>query len=472
MWICSAHAVLAICQLKYLPANFSVALKISISGARGIYGQDLSLHKAVRLARQFASLVQSGKCILARDTRPSGYILSQAISASLMSTGIDVHNLGIASTPAAFREARKYGAGIIVTASHNPLEWNGLKFIIKGRGLFEKELEQMLAAPADIVSSSSLPPSSSSSTLSQSIGREYSAITTYVDDVAALAGTGSARVGIDAGGGAACGYSERLFKHLGMQFFSINAIPGISSRGPDPTADDLADLRSLVLANKLDLGFALDLDGDRLVVVGSSGEKLNPDVTLLLCVVRAVELGARKFVTSIDTSVAIEKYVKEHGGRVDHSKVGEANVVNKMIETGAEAGGEGSSAGFIMPDFNMCRDGLLAAATIATLDRKVMSECLAFASQFAQVRSKISADSSMHTKILEKLPDALKAECSHLITDDGVKGVIDEDSWVLVRPSNTEHAIRVSVESRAEKAQALYQKMSEKVKRIYEEAAR
>lgn len=434
-------------------------MKVSISGARGIYGRDdLTLNEAARFAGRFANLVKSGKCIVTRDTRPSGRILAQTVSAGLMAAGIDVYNLGVAPTPAAFREARKYGAGIIVTASHNPLEWNGLKFIIEGRGLFEKELEQMLASDSSVGKSAG--------------GREYPATTSYVDDVAALAGSGSAQVGIDAGGGASCGYSEKLFRQIGMKFQSINGVPGVSSRGPDPTADELADLRSLVTANKLDLGFALDLDGDRLVVVSEKGEKLNPDATLLLCVARALELGARKFVTSIDTSVAISKYVREHGGTVEHSKVGEANVVNKMLDTGAEAGGEGSSAGFIMPKFNMCRDGLLAAATIATLDRKAMDDCLSFASQFAQVRSKIAADSSLHAKVIERLPDALKAECSQMITGDGVKGIIDEDSWVLVRPSNTEHAIRVSVESRAEKAQSLYKKMSEKVQHIYEESAR
>lgn len=441
------------------------AVKVSISGVRGIYGSDLNLHEVARFAGMFANVVVAaaaaakpgGKCIVARDTRPSGRIMSQVAAASLMSAGVDVYNLGVAPTPAAFREARRYGAGIIITASHNPLEWNGLKFIVEGRGLFEKELAQMLASGPRI---------------GEQPGKEYATSTTYVDDVASLVVAGSnnnTKVGIDCGGGAACGYAELLFKKMGMQFSSINGIAGVSSRGPDPTADELADLRSLVLSGKLDHGFALDLDGDRLVVVsGATGEKLNPDATLLLCVARAAEMGAKSYVVSIDTSVAIEKYVQERGGRVTHSKVGEANVVDKMLEVGAEAGGEGSSAGFIMPRFNMCRDGLLAAATIATLDRKTISDCLAFASQFAQVRSKIAADSAVHQKVIDMLPDQLKAESSQLITGDGVKAIIDDDSWVLVRPSNTEHAIRVSVESRADRAQALYKKMSEKVQRVYE----
>ncbi len=222
-------------------------------------------------------------------------------------------------------------------------------------------------------------------------------------------------------------------------------------------------------ANKLDHGFALDLDADRLVVVNNRGEKLNPDATLLLCVARAVEMGMKKFVTSIDTSVAIDKYVRDHKGKISHSKVGEANVVSKMLEVNAEAGGEGSSAGFIMPKFNMCRDGLLAAATISTLDKKAIDSCLKYASQFTQIRSKIVADSSLHKKVIEKLPDVFKRDASSIMTEDGVKAIIDEDSWVLVRPSNTEHAIRVSVEARAGKAQALFKDASEKVQAAYDQ---
>ncbi|MGI0028843.1 MAG: phosphomannomutase, partial [Nitrososphaera sp.] len=248
----------------------------------------------------------------------------------------------------------------------------------------------------------------------------------------------------------------------------VNGIAGISTRGPDPTTDSLADLRALVTSNHLDHGFALDLDADRLVVVNKAGEKLNPDATLLLCVARAAELGIKSFVVSIDTSVAIEKYVRGHGGKVAYSKVGEANVVRKMLEVQAEAGGEGSSAGFIMARFNMCRDGLLAAATISTLDKKTIDDCLKVAFQYEQVRSKIAADSSLHKAIIEKLPDLLEGESSSIIRDDGVKAIIDEDSWILVRPSNTEHAIRISVESRAGGAQSLFKKASEKVQAVYE----
>jgi phosphomannomutase len=432
-------------------------VKISISGVRGIYGHDLNLHEANRFAGLFAGFIKSGKCVVAQDTRPSSPIIAQIVSASLMAAGIDVYNLGIAPTPAAFREARKYKAGIIVTASHNPLEWNGLKFIIDGRGLFEHELDEMLKT---------------TSKQSDNFGNEFQISSNYTDVVAEVAkGDNSAvKVGIDTAGGAACGYAENLFKKLGHKYYSINGIAGISSRGPDPTADDLADLRGLVTANKLDFGFGLDLDADRLVVVNRKGEKLNPDATLLLCIARGLEMGLKKFVTSIDTSVAIEKYIHKNNGKVvAYSKVGEANVVSKMLDVNAEAGGEGSSAGFIMPKVNMCRDGLLAAATISTLDKKTVDECLNFASQFAQIRSKISANSSLHRAVIDRLPDIFKTESYSILTEDGVKAIIDEDSWVLVRPSNTEHAIRISVESRGEKAQAIYKKASEKVQKVYDQ---
>ena len=436
-------------------------MKISISGVRGIYGQDLNLHEVNRFAGLFAGFIKSGKCVVARDTRPSSAIIAQIVSASLMAAGIDVYNLSIAPTPAAFREARKYGASIIITASHNPLEWNGLKFVIDGRGLFEHELEEMLRFT-----------SNGRHKFGNESRNEFQISSNYTDVVAEVAkgDNVSANVGIDTAGGAACGYAEDLFKKLGHKYYSINGIAGISSRGPDPTADDLTDLRGLITANKLDYGFGLDLDADRVVVVNSKGEKLNPDATLLLCVARALEIGLKKFVTSIDTSVAIEKYILQNNGKVvAYAKVGESNVVSKMLDVNAEAGGEGSSAGFIMPKVNMCRDGLLAAATISTLDKNTVEGCLNFASQFAQIRSKISANSLMHRAVIDRLPDIFKTESYSIITEDGVKAIIDEDSWVLIRASNTEHAIRISVESKVEKAKAIYKNASEKVQTVYDQ---
>lgn len=434
-------------------------MKISVSGVRGIYGSDLNLHEIIKFSRLFASCLVKPrtKCVLARDSRHSGRIIQQVVSASLMEQGIDVYDLRVAPTPVVFKEAQKYGAGIVVTASHNPLDWNGLKFVIDGRGIYEHELEVMLKGAISVP---------------QKFGRSYDIEPDYVNEICELVvhqeRNKAVTMGFDLGGGPTCDYVPKLFKRLGHKFYCINDVLGISSRGPDPTVDPLNELRTLVSGNKLDFGFAFDLDGDRLVVVNDQSEKMNPDSTLLLCVASALKMGMKRFVTSIDTSVSVEKLIRMHNGSVEYSKVGEANVVKRMLELDADVGGEGSSAGFILPKFNMCRDGLLAAVTISSLDRTAIKECFGLASEYIQIRSKIPVNPVTSLKLLDKLLEPFESQSSQILTIDGVKAILDEDSWVLVRASNTEDAIRISVESKAIDARTLFKKMVEKVKSVYE----
>ena len=439
-------------------------MKISISGIRGVYGSDLSLQNISKFARSFASsIMKPGQdCILACDTRPSSRLILQFVAANLMEQGINVYNLGVGPTPMVFRESRDSKAGVVITASHNPLHWNGLKFIIHGRGLFEEEL-------GFLHDETSIPTPAKSGTFGT-----LSAITSnYVNEVISLisdeyAGN-RAKVGIDPGGGATCGYCNLLFKRLGHSFYSINDIQGISSRSPDPTADELNELRSLVSSNSLDFGFAFDLDGDRLVVIDNNGQKLSADSTLLLCIARAISMGMKKFVSSVDTSISIKRYIEQNGCSLYYSKVGEANVVKTMLDTGSDAGGEGSSAGFVMPSFNMCRDGFLASAIVASLSKNTVDECLAISSQYRQIRSVLSVNSSLHTKLIDRLTDVLKTESSEISNLDGVKAIVDDDSWILVRPSNTEDVLRISVESKTGRSRSLFNNISEKVQSIHEQ---
>lgn len=224
----------------------------------------------------------------------------------------------------------------------------------------------------------------------------------------------------------------------------------------------------MVTKNGLALGFAFDLDGDRVVVVDRYGRKMEPDATLLLCVGAAIEQGARKFVVSLDTSLALEKLIKYSGGEIVYSKVGEANVVNKMIETGADAGGEGSSAGYISPDFNMCRDGLLASALIASLEEEKQEEYLRFIRTYKQQRSKVYVTNSAKFKIVDELVEPLRKIATETILDDGVKALLDENSWILVRPSNTEDILRISVESTRNKTHDLFEFVKARVLAINE----
>ena len=119
-------------------------MKKTISGIRGVFGKDLNLKEVIEFSNNFSSLIKSKKCVIGRDTRPSGIMIQETISAILMKNGIDVFDLGMVPTPVIFRESRKYGAGIVVSSSHNPIEWNGMKFILDGRGINEKELPQII----------------------------------------------------------------------------------------------------------------------------------------------------------------------------------------------------------------------------------------------------------------------------------------------------------------------------------------
>ncbi|MFB5628957.1 MAG: hypothetical protein ACE5RR_03390 [Nitrosarchaeum sp.] len=236
-----------------------------------------------------------------------------------------------------------------------------------------------------------------------------------------------------------------MLRQIGCKVKVINENTNNCNRGPDPTADNLSDLISSTTKNGI--GFAFDLDGDRLVVV-KKGKKQTPDVTLGLGVAKSLELGYKKFVLSIDTSVSVEKFIKEKGGSVQRSKVGEANVIDLMLETNAQAGGEGSSGGFILPEFNYCREGILTSGLIASmLGNSKFNEVLDFMESYEQLRDKIKVDSSYHDKIIKEVSSKFSKEYSEVITQDGVKGIIDEDSWVLIRKSNTEDIIRVSAES-------------------------
>lgn len=444
-------------------------MKISISGIRGIFNQDLNLNNIINFSRLFSSFIinnsiNSGKkCLVARDTRPSSDIILRTVSAAIMEKGIDVFDLGVAPTPFVFRESIKYGNAIIVTASHNPLEWNGLKFVINGRGMFEEELDSI--QQQDATSSTGFGKSYHINSKYILDILEFMRKNRYLDDCRKRTNT----VGLDPGGGAICSFIPKLYDSLNQDFSSINDIAGISSRSPDPTTDDLFELRKLVLSKKLHLGFAFDMDADRLVVVDRNGNKLSTDLTLLLCIASTLYHGAKKFVVSIDTSNAIGHMVTDHGGTLNYSKVGEANVVKQLLNLKADAGGEGSSAGFIMPKFNMCRDGILASVIISSLNEDLYNDCIEIASNYSTIRSKVPIQSNFQKPVIEKFEQKFKAKSFHIIKMDGTKILIDEKSWILIRSSNTEHAVRISVESSPDNVLSIFNDAKKKVQSIYEE---
>jgi len=430
-------------------------MKKTISGIRGIFGEDFTLREVIEFCNNFSRLIKSQKCVIGKDTRPSGNMVKETASAALRQNGVNVFDLGTAPTPVVFHEARKFGSGIVVTSSHNPIEWNGLKFIIEGRGINEKELPQILETHQYQKSP---------------VGSEEEIESSYIEDAKKLIGNieNTPKIIVDIGGGAAKEFAPKLLREIGCSVDVINQDLKGCTRGPDPTTDSLTDL--VKASSSRDIGFAFDLDGDRLVVV-RNGKKQTPDVTLGLGVAKALDLGYKTFVLSIDTSVSIEKFIKENGGTVQRSKVGEANVVDLMIQTKAQAGGEGSSAGFILPEFNFCREGILTSGLIASMlkDSK-FNEVLDFMENYVQIREKTNVELVYQEKVMQKVASKLKTKYSEVITLDGIKGIIDEDSWVLIRKSNTEDIIRISAESNSlDKCRKIVKESSELVNQCYDE---
>ena len=427
-------------------------VKISISGIRGVYGKDFFPEDVIKFCNGFSKLIKTGKCAIGMDTRETGEMIQKLVSATMLERGIDVYNLGITPTPVVFRKAREIGAGIVITSSHNPLEWNGLKFIIDGRGITLDELEIV---------------KNGKNLDKKDIGKEIISDSNYISDAVKIIGklNKPQQITIDIGGGAAKTIAPKLLQEIGCQVETINDELDGCSRGPDPTSNELTEL----VSKTKDLGFAFDLDSDRVILVMNGGKK-SSDITLGLGVVKAIKLGIKKFVLSIDSSLAIEKYIIQHGGKVSRSKVGEANVIQMMIENDAEAGGEGSSGGFILKDFNMCRDGLLTSGLIASMiDDESIQKDIEFFESFSQIRDKVSIESSLHDKIITEIVKKIegKYEINQL---DGIKISIDDNTWSLIRKSNTEDIIRISTESNDRELLVKIQKeMIKMVENCYEE---
>ncbi len=413
------------------------------------------LNDVLKFSNNFSVLIKSKKCVVGTDTRLSRNIIAETVKAGLMQCGVDIYNLGVVPTPVVFRESRKYGAGIVVTASHNPTEWNGLKMLIDGKGINQEQL--------DLITNEQV-------TNKSKIGLENNVNSAYVDEAAQIIGkvSDNPKVIVDVGGGSAKNIASSLLQKIGCDVITINNDLEKSSRGPDPTSDPLDELVSK--SKDVDIGFAFDLDADRLVVV-KNGKKLSSDATLGLGVAKALELGCKNFVLSLDTSISIEKYIKKKGGTVFRSKVGEVNVIEKIVETQSCAGGEGSSGGFIFPDFNFCRDGILTSGLIVSLMRKnEFSDVLNLMEKYHQIREKIEVGLEYQEKVLKNLFDVLKEKYRNLQTLDGIKVIIDEDSWFLIRKSNTENIIRISTESNSlEDARNIHLQTKELVKQSYEQ---
>ncbi len=421
-------------------------------GIRGIVGDGIDAEVVSKISNIFGRNLGVGSlAVVGRDTRPSGYVLDRAVVSGLLSAGVNVLNIGIAPTPTIGWAVEKYDAdgGIIISASHNPPEWNALKLIGKGGLLLHPTEMEALREEFHSSEFKSVPWTD--------LGVEESIDVTedYIEDLLNFVDfdeirKNEPRVVLDVNGGAGAYVTPYLFQALGAHVNTINSSPGIFVREMEPRPDTLGDLSKIVVATESDVGFAHDTDADRLSLVTDRGEIMPEDITLALVVDYILaKKGGGTIVVNVASSKMFDDIAKRRGAKIYRTPVGEAYVSHKMKEIGATIGGEGSCGGVILPDFHMGRDGPLAASIILEMmsrRRKSISELVDELPSYHMIRKNFGMKRGWDS-LKEDLISFGRKEGMDIDLTDGVK-LSNEKSWALIRPSKTEPKIRVLAEAR------------------------
>jgi len=465
------------------------SLKISISGVRGIIGDSLTPQLAGALAQAFGTYVGGGPVIVGRDARPSGRMILQAVISGLLSSGCQPVDVGICPIPSFLFLAKdsKSSGGIAVTASHNPKEWNGLKFISRdGLYLTPHQVEEFLdiyhqgdftyAGPdrLKILRSESQP-----------VEPHLKKLLGYFN--ADLIRRKKFKVALDCGNGAGAILAPRLLQELGCEAVVINAVPDGSfahgGRGPglypgvhfrrtrpliqntgewraegssldqsEPLPENIREICRTVVKSRADIGFVQDADADRLAVVNEKGKPLGEELTLALAAQYILGKKKGSVVCNLSTTRAIDDIAAARKAPVFRTKIGEINVVEKVLsaEPAAVIAGEGNG-GVILPEIHPCRDsftgmGLIleymaaSGRTISALQKRVP--------RYVMIKDKIEGSAEQGYRLVGLLKKRYEGQ-GRISLLDGLK--IDfPDHWIHVRPSNTEPIIRIISEARTE----------------------
>lgn len=436
------------------------ALKVGVSGVRGIVGKTFSPQVATEFAQAFGTFVGRGPVVVGRDTRTTGFMVENAVVAGLQSVGCQPVLAGVIPTPTVLILTKKLKArgGIAITASHNPAQWNALKFI-GDNALFLNELraEELINIYHEkefaFVRESEIP---RVSTIDNPMGPHYEAIANYVD--LKKIKDKKYKVAIDCCNGVGAIHSVSFLRdHLGCEVVSVLDQPtGAFEREPEPTPESLTALREAVKSNGCHIGFAQDPDGDRLAIVDENGDPLGEDFTLTLGIQQVLSSHKKGPVAvNLSSGKTVDYVTEQVGEQVTRTKIGEINVSETMLEIGAVAGGE-SNGGLIIPAVHPCRDSYVSMAIILEMladSGKSISALKAAIPKYHIIKDKIKVSNDASLKILRAVRKHYQNETLNLL--DGVH-VDFGDSWVHARRSNTEPIIRVMAEAPTqEKAEKL-----------------
>jgi phosphomannomutase/phosphoglucomutase len=440
------------------------------NGVRGVVDSDqMDCQFALRLGLAIGTFM-GGQVVLGTDARTSNEMLKAACASGIMATGCDVLDCGILPTPTLQYAVKvnKAAGGVVITASHNPPEFNGLKCIHKDGTEISRENEETIEriyqnqefSRADWTRVGRIRP------LTTAIDRYVGGILARVD-VPAIR-RARLRVAADCSNGAGCLVVPKLLERLGVRYVTLNADPNGAFPGhnSEPTPDNSKELVELVKSGEFDLGFIQDGDADRAIFVDENGRYLYGDRSLaIVAKYLCSQKKGRKVVTTVGSSMAVEDAVKMSGGSITYTRVGSPVVAREMMEQGGIFGGE-ENGGLIFADFQYCRDGAMAVAKmleIVALKGK-LSKVNDEIPQYYQFKKKTPCPESKKGGVMERL--ARTAKGKRVDRTDGVK-IFLKDGWVLVRPSGTEPLFRIFSESNtSEKAEKLADEYVKLVKKF------
>ena len=420
------------------------------SGIRGKFKEKLTASLALNVGKAIATYLKGeGEVIVGYDPRTSSQLLENALSAGLMEGGCNIIKIGMVPTPLVGYATSKLKAkaGVMITASHNPPEYNGIK-VWNHNGMAyspaqEKEIERIIQEEDYLtVNWDNL-----GSSEHLNITKMY--MEDVIEHVKVKAGL---KVVVDCGCGAASYITPAILRMVGCEVLSLNCQPDgfFPGRDPEPTPENLKDLMDVVKVSEADLGIAHDGDADRMVAVDEKGRFADFDKLLTLI---AKEKGG-KIITTVDASISLDECLKEVGGEVIRTKVGDVHVAEALIREGGSFGGEPSGT-WLHPEFSLSPDGIFSALKLVEIVSKKgsLSKLLDEIPSYYNIRDKIPCPDTKKDNVMEKVKEQLPQQFTEKIQIDNIDGLrisLEDNSWVLIRPSGTEPYIRVRIEAKKE----------------------
>ncbi|MDR1819439.1 MAG: phosphoglucosamine mutase [Methanobrevibacter sp.] len=422
------------------------------SGIREKVGDAINGELALNIGRAIATyLGGKGNVVIGYDTRTSNQLLEHSITAGLIERGCNVIKLGIVPTPLSGYATNKLKAdsGIMITASHNPSQYNGIKIWNKNGMAYtpaqEKEIE-------DIYFSKNF-----QELKWDKIGKIYENKIIQEDYINELLSMVDIKPGlkvvIDPGSGATSYLSPLIFKQAGCEVITLNAqIDGFfPGRNPEPNEANLQDLKKAVVTTNSDIGIAHDGDGDRMITVDNKGRVSDFD-KLLSIISKKYAKNNNTIITTVDAGMCIDDVVESVGGKVVRTKVGDVSVVEAIMKENASFGGEPSGT-WIHPEFCMCPDGILSGLKIAEIVSYEgnLSDLLDALPDYPNIHEKVPANKKEKIAVMEKVEKDIKTVFDDVVnvnTIDGIRLEFNDNAWVLIRPSGTEDYIRITLEGK------------------------